>query len=74
MSSESKLVLDLWYHFRDLISPRARVESALVMIKLFEEHGLELDLTDLEGEDNYLDEAVSLMKDEDETDNYEEEY
>lgn len=67
MSSERELLIDLWDHFRDLISPKARVNAALVLIKLFEEHGLEVDLRDLEGEDDYLDEAVSLMTDEDES-------
>jgi hypothetical protein len=74
MSSDSELLIGLWDHFRDLISPKLRVDSALVMIKLFEEHGLEISLHELEGEDNYLDEAVSVLKDDDEDAEDEEEY
>ncbi len=73
MSSENELLIDLWDHFRDLIGAGRRVDSVLHIIRLFEEHGLEIDLAALEGEDNYIDEAIGLLQEEEE-DELEDEY
>lgn len=71
MSSECELLIDLWDHFRDLISAKSRGDAALHLIRLFEEHGFEIDLKLLEGEDSYLDDAIEALR-EDEDDGYDE--
>lgn len=72
MSSECELLIDLWDHFRDLIGAKVRGDAALHLIRLFEEHGFEIDLKQLEGEDNYLDEAIEALREDDEDDGYDE--
>lgn len=72
MKSESKLILELWEHFRDSISSNKRTDAAHYMLRLFDEYGFEFSTHDLEGEDEYLDEAISLMDEEPEEDDGEE--
>jgi len=72
MSSESKLVVELWDYFRDLIGSNKRVEAATHLLRLFEEYGIDVQPTEIEGECEYLDEAILALSDadEDEDDDY----
>ena len=65
MNSETKLVFELWDYFRDIIGAGKRVEAAMHMLRLFEEHGIEVVRHDLEGECEYLDEALHNTSEED---------
>jgi hypothetical protein len=69
MNSETKLAFELWDYFRDMIGKGNRTEAAMHMLRLFEEHGVDIDRHDLEGECEYLDEALqNTGEDEEEID------
>jgi len=68
MTSESKLVVELWDYFRDLLPARHRAEAALHVLRLFEEYGIEIKKSDIEGEDDYLDDALNTLHDDHEHD------
>lgn len=68
MSSESKLVVELWDYFRDMIGAGKRSDAALHLLRLFQEYGIDVDHDDLEGECEYLDEAIEAMLEEEDTD------
>lgn len=67
MKSESKLILELWDHFRDHIGPNKRTEVLVNMFRVLEDYGIEPSKADLEGEDANIDEALNLLFDEDES-------
>lgn len=72
MSSECKLVVELWDYFREMLPAGKRVGAATHLLRLFEEYGFEVDLNEIEGECEYLDEAIELLadgEDEEELDN-----
>lgn len=72
MNSETKLVIELWDYFRDMISAGKRHDAVLHILRLFEEYGIDVVRHDLEGEDEYLDEALQSLADdsEDESDDW----
>jgi hypothetical protein len=71
MNSESKLVVELWDYFRDMIGASKRQDAALHLLRLFQEYGIEVEQSEIEGECEYLDEAIeALLEDEDEDDGY----
>jgi len=76
MTNDSKLLLDLWESVRDLLPANKRDNAILTFLRLFEEYGFEISETDLEGEDNYLDDALEIYKDDllEEDDEVEEDY
>lgn len=61
MNSETKLVVELWDFFRDIISTGKRHDAALHILRMFEEYGIDVNRHDLEGEDEYLDEALQAL-------------
>lgn len=73
MKSESKLILELWDHFRDHISPNKRTDVAINMLRVLEDYGIEPSKADLEGEDTNIDEALELLHDDDD-DSLDEDY
>lgn len=73
MSSESKLVVELWDYFRDMIAASKKQEAALHLLRLFEEYGIEIEPSAIEGECEYLDFAVSAIHD-DEVDDRDSDY
>jgi hypothetical protein len=68
MNSESKLIVELWDYIRDLIATGKRQDAALQILRLFEEYGIDIEKADLEGECDYLDEALTMMLDEESND------
>lgn len=68
MNSESKLVVELWDYFRDMIAAGKRQDAAIHLLRLFQEYGVEVDHDDLEGECEYLDEAIEALMDDDHDD------
>jgi hypothetical protein len=67
MSSESKLVVELWDYFRDMIPAGKRQDAATHLLRLFQEYGIEVEQAEIEGECEYLDEAIAVhLEDEDE--------
>lgn len=64
MNSETKLVFELWDYIRDVIPAGKRSDAVLFMLRLFDESGLDFDRHDLEGECEYLDEALQAMSEE----------
>ena len=75
MNSESKLVVELWDYFRDMIGASKRADAALHLLRLFQEYGIEVDQSEIEGECEYLDDAISALLDDEEgdPDNYNDE-
>lgn len=66
MSSESKLVVELWDYFRDMLAAGKRQDAAIHLLRLFQEYGFEVEQSEIEGECEYLDEAIeALLEDED---------
>jgi len=65
MTSESKLVVELWDYFRDMLAVGKRQEAAIHLLRLFQEYGVEIDHDDLEGECEYLDDAVAALMEDD---------
>lgn len=63
MSSETKLVVELWDYFRDMIAAGKRPDAALHILRLFEEYGVDVDHDELEGECEYMDEALQAIND-----------
>lgn len=70
MNSESKLVVELWDYFRDMIAAGKRQDAAIHLLRLFQEYGVEVDHDDLEGECEYLDEAIEALMDDDHDDTH----
>lgn len=66
MDNETKLLLEIWQNFRDLIPANRREDSALMIVKAFEEYGFDIDVSDLHGEDEYLDTALEVSNNDDE--------
>ena len=66
MDNETKLLLEIWQNFRDVIPTARRDDSALALLKSFEEYGFDIDPSEVEGEDEYLDNALEVLKDEEE--------
>ena len=66
MSSESKLVVELWDYFRDMLAAGKRQDAAIHLLRLFHEYGFGVEQSEIEGECEYLDEAIeALLEDED---------
>jgi hypothetical protein len=65
MSSESKLVIELWDYFRDMIASSKRQDAATHLLRLFQEYGIEVEQAEIEGECEYLDEAIIAVIDDD---------
>lgn len=65
MSSESKLVVELWDYFRDMIAAGKRQDAATHLLRLFHEYGIDIDQSHIEGEDEYLDEAIAALSEDD---------
>lgn len=61
MSSESKLVVELWDYFRDMIAAGKRQDAATHLLRLFQEYGIEVEQSEIEGECEYLDEAIAVV-------------
>lgn len=68
MGSESKLVIELWDYFRDMMASSKRQEAAIHLLRLFQEYGVEVDQSEIEGECEYLDEAIAALLEDDHTD------
>ena len=66
MDSETKLVAELWDYFRDVLPAGKRQDAAIHLLRVFQENGIEIDESELEGEDEYLDEAMSLILEDEE--------
>jgi hypothetical protein len=60
ISSESNLVIELWEHIREHITPSRRKEVAIHLLREFTEFGFEKeDLADIVDEDSTLGEAYT---------------
>lgn len=72
MNSETKLVFELWDSLRENITASKRLDSVMRILRLFEEYGIEIDHVDLEGECEYLDDALQALAQlsDDDTENY----
>jgi len=73
MNSESKLVIELWDYFRDMIASGKRQDAATHLLRLFQEYNIEFEQSDIEGECEYLDEAISLLLEDDQTEEFDDE-
>lgn len=62
--SDNTLIVEIWEVVRDVVPAAKREDAALRFLKIFEDNGF--DIEDIEGEDPILDEALNLIKDEDE--------
>lgn len=73
MNSESKLVIELWDFFRDMITAGKRQDAATHLLRLFQEYNIEFEQSDIEGECEYLDEAISILLEDDQTEEFDDE-
>jgi hypothetical protein len=63
VTNESKLILEIWETFRDLIPPAKRDDAAHSLLRSCQEYGFDDDIAELEGEDDYLDRAIETLQD-----------
>lgn len=65
MRSETQLIVEIWDLVRDTLPVARRLETAIQMLRAFEEFGFEPEtLADLEDEDVYLARAYEDLYDE----------
>ena len=63
MNDESKLIVELWEYFRDLLGAAKRQDAATHLLRLFEEYGIDIHKADIHGECEYLDEGLLMLSD-----------
>ena len=68
MNNEYKLIIELWEYFRDQLVASKRLDAAIQLLKLFEEYGADISNPEIQGECEYLDEAVSMLTDDHDND------
>jgi hypothetical protein len=67
MDLEAAFILELWDVFRDKIPAKEREDVAYSFLKLLNDWDIDvLSMRDLREEDNHIDSALELLKDEDE--------
>jgi hypothetical protein len=74
MNSETKLILEIWDSFRDLIQSSRREDAALSLLRIFSEYEMDVVHSDLEGEDVYLDKAIAAYEEDVDEESDEEEF
>jgi hypothetical protein len=67
MDNESKLFLEIWQNFRDLIPTHRRDDLAFTLLKSFEEYGFDVDASEVDGEDEHIDNALELLDDDEDS-------
>ena len=72
MNSESKLIVELWDYFRDMLAAGKRQDAATHLLRLFREYDIEVDWSEIEGECEYLDEALEHMLEDEDDDHHDE--
>lgn len=65
MDNETKLVAELWDYLRDALPASRRQEAAIQILRIFRENSFEVEEEELEGEDEYLDEALAVFLEDD---------
>jgi hypothetical protein len=65
MNSEVQLIVEIWDLMRDTVLPARRLETAIQVLRAFEEYGFEPEtLKDVMDEDRYLQRAYEDLYDE----------
>ena len=60
------LILEIWNLLEDHLKPKTpRDELCLSFLKIFDEYGVELDTLDFDGENHYLQDALTTMVEKD---------
>lgn len=73
MNSEENLVIDIWDIFKDSVSPKQKENKAYLLLKAFVDAEIIEDVASLEGEDDIIDAAIELFKEDlDDDEEYEE--
>ena len=62
MRDDNDIIVEVWEVIRDVVPAAKREDAALRLLKVFEENGF--DINEIEGEDTILDEALTLLRDE----------
>jgi hypothetical protein len=62
MRDDNEIIVEVWEVIRDVVPVAKREDAALRLLKVFEENGF--DINEIEGEDSILDEALILLRDE----------
>lgn len=62
MRDDNEMIVEVWEVIRDVVPTAKREDTALRLLKVFEENGF--DINEIEGEDTILDEALQLLRDE----------
>ena len=62
MRDDNEMIVEVWEVIRDVVPAAKREDAALRLLKVFEENGF--DINEIEGEDSILDEALTLLRDE----------
>lgn len=71
MRDDNDMIVEVWEVIRDVVPAAKREDAALRLLKVFEENGF--DINEIEGEDSILDEALILLRDEEDGDDETEE-
>lgn len=71
MRDDNDMIVEIWEVIRDVVPAAKREDAALRLLKVFEENGF--DINEIEGEDSILDEALLLLRDEEDGDDETEE-
>lgn len=66
MRHDNEMIVEVWEVIRDVVPAAKREDAALRLLKVFEDNGF--DIGEIEGEDAILDEALQLLKDEEDED------
>lgn len=65
-NNDNAVIVEVWEVIRDVVPAAKREDAALRFLKVFEDNGF--DIEDIEGEDSILDEALNLIRDDDDED------
>lgn len=70
MNTEEELVINIWDMFKDNVPAKQKTDRAYALLKYFVDAEIITDVAALEGEDDNIDEAITLFDDEDGEDYY----
>ena len=73
MNSEENLLIDVWDIFKDSVSPKQKENKAYLLLKAFIDAEIIDDVSSLHGEDDIIDSAIELFKEDEDDEDYDDE-
>lgn len=65
MNNDISLVIEIWDRIKEYIPAAKREDAAIQLISSFTEQDYDLNLKELKGNDDYLDDAIDILNEED---------